>query len=196
MLARREPGPRLSARSDRERQADRVIAASEPGIDLANSFAAFGLRGVLLASRAVFIFAVAVIVGAVVARTLPSIIIATVIAAVGLAGGQQVHQEILQGEAVAIPIDEQNFNGGGGGHMYFDQKFVLPDGSLVGYDYFDNDGKGPYDEEGNPRYPMVSIVVPGERYRSVETREALVLAGGSLVALTLAAFVVTRLRPD
>lgn len=175
--------------------ADRILAANEPGIDLANSFAAFGFRGVLLASRAVFIFALAVAVGAVIARALPSVIIATIIAAVGLTGGQQVHQEILKGEAVAIPIDEQNFNGGGGGHMYFDQKFVLPDGTLVGYEYFGNDDTGPYDEQGNPKYPMVAIVVPGERYRFVETREALALAGGSLVSLMLAAFVVSRRRP-
>ena len=34
-----------------------------------------------------------------------------------------------------------------------------------------------------PKYPIVMLVVPGERYRFVETREALALAGGSLVAL-------------
>jgi hypothetical protein len=41
----------------------------------------------------------------------------------------------------------------------------------------------------------VSIVVPGERFRFVESREALVLAGGTLVALLLAGFVVSRRRP-
>jgi len=38
-------------------------------------------------------------------------------------------------------------------------------------------------------------VVPGERDRSIETGEAVVLAGGTLVALTLAAFAVSRRRP-
>jgi hypothetical protein len=89
------------------------------------------------------------------------------------------------------PNEETGFNQG---DLYIDQKFVLPDGSLVGWQYFGNDGP-PYDENGNSKYTMVSIVVPGARYRFVETREAVVLAGGSLVALLLAGFVVTRRRP-
>ena len=81
------------------------------------------------------------------------------------------------------------------GAIWFDQRFQLPDGSLVGWEYFGFEGNGPYDDFGNPRYPVFSMVVPGERYRFVETREALVLAGGSLVALVMAAFVVSRRRP-
>ena len=79
------------------------------------------------------------------------------------------------------------------GDMYIDQKFVLPDGSLVGYEYFN--GSDPYDENGNSRYPQVSLVIPGERYRFVEAREAGVLLVGSLVALLVAGFVVARRRP-
>ena len=45
---------------------DRFIAATTPETDLSNSFTAFGFRGLLIASRAVFIFAVAVAVGAIV----------------------------------------------------------------------------------------------------------------------------------
>jgi hypothetical protein len=172
--------------------ADRLLAANEPGLDVANAFAQFGFRGVLLAGRAVFIFALGVLIGALVGRALPAIILTAVIASIGLTGGEQVHQQIMRGEAVAIPMDPETGSGGRPGDLYIDQQFVLPDGSLVGYDYFG--GQDPFDEFG-PKYPMVSIVVPGERYRFVETREALALAGGSLVALALAAFVVSRRRP-
>ena len=173
--------------------AERFIAASTSETDLSNSFTAFGFRGLLIASRAVFIFAVAVAVGAIIGRSLPAIIFAAVIATVGLAGGERVHQEILKREAVAIPADP---NGGGAkpGDLYIDQKFVLPDGRLVDYSYFG--GADPYDENGNPKYPIDVLLIPGERYRFVETREAVALAGGSLVALALAGFVVTRRRPD
>lgn len=172
---------------------DRFVAAVTPGADLSNSFATFGFRGLLIASRAVFIFAVAVVVGAVVARALPAVIVTAVIASIALAGGERVHMEILKREAIAIPMD-QNVNGAApNGDLYFDQKYVLPDGSLVDYSYFG--GADPYDANGNPLYPIVAIVVPGERFRFVETREAVVLAGGSLVALALAAFVVSRRRP-
>jgi hypothetical protein len=173
--------------------ADRVFAATWPGFDPANSFDQYGARGGLLASRAIFIFAVAVVVGSFIGRALPAVIIAAVIAFIGLTGGMQVHQKILASEAVMVPIDP--FQGGGAqpGDMYIDQKFVLPDGTLVGYEYFN--GTDPYDQNGQPIYPQVALVIPGERYKFVEAREALALAGGSFVALLVAGFVVVRRRP-
>jgi hypothetical protein len=173
--------------------ADRFISASSPDPDLSNSFTGFGFRGVLIASRAVFIFSIGVAVGAVVGRALPAVIFTALIATIGLAGGERVHQEILKREAIAIPIDQDGGGFNRPGDLYFDQKFVLPDGSLVDYEYFG--GANPYDENGVSKYPIVAIVVPGERYRFVETREAAALAGGSLVALFLAGFVVSRRRP-
>ena len=172
---------------------DRFVGASTPGVDLSNAFTAFGFRGLLIASRAVFIFAVAVLVGSIVARALPAVILTAVVASVGLAGGERVHQMILASEAIAIPVDQSDNGTGRSGDLYIDQKFVLPDGSLVDYGYFG--GADPYDANGNSKYPIVSMVVPGERYRFVETREAAVLAAGSLVALLLAGFVVSRRRP-
>ncbi len=172
--------------------AERFVASMTVETDLSNSFTAFGFRGLLIASRAVFIFAIGVAVGSIVARALPAVILAAVIATIGLAGGERVHQMILASEAVAIPMDPNN-NNPNSGDLFIDQKFVLPDGTLVDYGYFG--GADPYDENGNPKYPVVMLVVPGERYRFVETREALALAGGSLVALVLAGFVVSRRRP-
>ena len=173
--------------------AERYVAATTAETDLANSFTNFGFRGLLIASRAVFIFAIAVAVGSIVARALPAVILAAVIATIGLAGGERFHQMILASEAVAIPMDQNGNNNPAPGDLFIDQKFVLPDGTLVDYGYFG--GADPYDENGNPKYPIVMLVVPGERYRFVEAREALALAGGSLVALMLAGFVVSRRRP-
>jgi hypothetical protein len=173
---------------------DRFVGAVTPGVDLSNAFTSFGFRGLLIASRAIFIFAVGVLVGAIVARALPAVILTAVIATIGLAGGERVHQEILASEAVAIPMSVNDNGTGGSGDLYMNQKFVLPDGSLVGWEYFNGIATDQFDENGNPKFPMVSIVVPGSRYRFVETREAVVLAGGSLVALLLAGFVVSRRR--
>jgi ABC-type transport system involved in multi-copper enzyme maturation permease subunit len=171
--------------------AERFVASTTAETDLANSFTNFGFRGLLIASRAVFIFAVGVAVGSIVARALPAVILAAVIATIGLAGGERVHNMILASEAVVVPADQNN--NPRQGDLFIDQKFVLPDGSLVDYGYFA--GTDPYDQNGNPKYPIVNLVVPGDRYRFVETREALALAGGSLVALVLAGFVVSRRRP-
>ena len=140
---------------------DQFFAASRPGADLSRSFEGYGTRGGLLAARAVFIFAVAVVVGAVMGRALPTVIVATLIATIGLFGGIDVHERILRGEAVAIPVDQTGSGIGGAqpGDMYIDQRFVLPDGSLVGYEYFYDGGQGdPFDENGNPKYPMVDLV--------------------------------------
>jgi len=176
---------------------DRMFAANNPQLDISNAFDGYGARGGLLAARALFVFAVAVFVGSFIGRALPALIVAALVAAIGLTGGINVHERILAGEAIAVPVDmaENGDSGSKPGDKYIDQRFVLPDGSLVGYEYFYNDGLEPFDENGFPKYPMVTLVIPGERYRFVEAREAAVLIGGSLVALLIAGFVVARRRP-
>jgi ABC-type transport system involved in multi-copper enzyme maturation permease subunit len=179
--------------------ADRMFAANNPSVDVSKSFEGYGARGGLLAARALFVFAVAVVVGSFVGRALPGVIVAALIATIGLTGGINVHERILVGEAVTVAADVQDDSSPQAGDKYIDQKFVLADGTLVGYDYFFNDGQGgqgdPFDEFGNPKFPLVNLVVPGDRYRFVEAREAGVLIGGSLVALLIAGFVVVRRRP-
>jgi hypothetical protein len=179
--------------------ADRMFAANNPQLDISNAFDGYGARGGLLAARALFVFAIAVFVGSFIGRALPAVIVAALVATIGLTGGINVHERILQGEAVVTPVDMSGEGdiGPEPGDKYIDQKFVLPDGTLVGYEYFYNNGQGEdvFDENGNPKYAMVNLVIPGERYRSVEAREAGVLIGGSLVALLIAGFVVVRRRP-
>ena len=170
---------------------DRLTGAVEPGIDPANSFDGFGQRGGLIAARAAFIFAIAVLVGAMVGRTLPALIVAAVVAFAGLGGGEDVHSRIIRGEAIVVAEDQVH-----PGDRWVDQLFQLPDGRLVGWDVVQELDPPKPDEEWIPKYPMVSIVVPGERYRFTETREAAALAGGSIVTLGLGALVVARRRPD
>lgn len=176
--------------------ADRLLVVTE-GADPARSFGQFGYRGVLLALRAVLIFSIAVVVGAVLARSFPSIIVASVIGAVAISGGQEIHHRILVSEAVPAVTDgigEDLYDAITQGDMYIDTLFRLPDGSIVGWEYFVQEE--PYDEQGNPRYPMVVMVIPADRYREVEAREALALGGASLAALLVTALVVNRRRPD
>ena len=173
---------------------DRFFAVSTPGQDLSNSFDGYGARGGLLASRALFIFAVAVAAGAIIGRALPAVILAAVIAGVGLWGGLMVEDRVLATEAVAVEVDvNDEFGGFRPGDRYIDQRFRLPDGSLVGYEYFG--GNDPYDAFGNPTYPMVNLVIPGTQYRFVEAREAIALGAVSVAFLLLAAAVVVRRRP-
>ncbi len=174
------------------------VRGEQPWARHLERFDGFGARGGLLAARALFVFAVAVFVGSFIGRALPAVIVAALVATIGLTGGINAHERILRGEAVVVPVDVSGVGDTSPkpGDKYIDQKFVLPDGTLVGYDYFfDNNQGDAFDENGNPKYPMVNLVIPGERYRFVEAREAAVLIGGSLVALLLAGFVVARRRP-
>lgn len=173
--------------------ADRLLTSTEPGLDPANAFAQFGFRGVVLAARAVFVLALAVLVGAVMGRALPALIVGGILAIVGIAGGTQVHQEILKAEAVVI-------ENGRAGDLYIDQLFRLPDGRYVGWDEIEQYDPPPTDQEMVdgaewPTMPQVTFGVPGSRYREVEVREVGALAGGSLVALLITAVVIQRRRP-
>jgi hypothetical protein len=155
---------------------------------MANSFTGFGLRGGLVASRAAFIFAVALAVGAVIGRSLPAVIIAGLIVTIAVIGGERVNQSILASEAVPLPSEQTT-----SADLYVEQRFQLPDGSLVGWQYFGDSGG--YDANGEPLYPLVALVVPGTQYRMAEAREALALAAGTIVAMVLAGMVVARRRP-
>lgn len=169
--------------------ADRLLAASSPDLDTANAFAQFGFRGVVLAARVFFVFALALLVGAVMGRVMPAVIVAAVLAWFGIAGGERVHNEILQRETVAVSAEAVR-----SGDMQFDQRFQLPDGSLIGWEEMERIDP-PTGENWTPKYPMVSLVIPGTRYRQVELREVGALAGGSLVALLAAGFLIGRRRP-
>lgn len=167
---------------------DRLLAAAEPGLDVGAAFPNFGFRGVVLASRAIFVFCLAVAFGAVLGRTLPAVILVGIVSAAGIGVGSDLHRQLLASEAV--PVSEEAWDGN---DLYIEQRFELPDGSLVTWDYFT--AEDPYDNEGNPIYPSVMMAVPGERYGFAETVQAGVLAAGSVIAMLVGGFVVGRRRP-
>jgi hypothetical protein len=169
---------------------DRLAAASAPGVDVTRAFDGFGSRGGLVASRAILVFAIAVATGTMLGRVLPALMLAAVLSWASLSYGSQIHDRILLGEAVAVPADQDQR-----GARFFDQRFRLPDGQLVGWEVMQQLDPPPPDGEWIPKYPMVNLVVPGERYRAVEAREAAALGAGTLVWLGFAGLVVSRRRP-
>ena len=184
---------------------DRLWAAISPGTDMANAFAGFGGRGVVLAARATFVFAVGVAVGATMGKVLPALLVTAVIAWVGLAGGSYVHGKILATEAVWVATDT---GAGSPGDLFFDQRIQLADGRMVSWDEALAQAQAqaqpivqaqPIDPTVGDGLPpgarMIALVVPGARYRLVELREVGALAGGGLVALAIAGVAVRRRRP-
>jgi hypothetical protein len=174
---------------------DRLMGATEPTADPFRSFAGFGGRGIVLATRTTFFFAVAVAIGALFGRVLPALIIAAVIGAVGLSGGSYVHSRILATEAVIVADVEGNARPG---DLFVDQRIRTPDGTIVTWE--DLNVLVPPPEDGMtewppPDYTFVALVIPAERYPEVQLREIVALAAGTLVALLIAGTVVRRRRP-
>lgn len=171
---------------------DRFAASMNPGMDPWASLQDFGNRGVDLAARAVFAFAIAVLVGAALARVLPALLVAILVVAVGIAGGSNVHGRILQSEA--IPMATQAFDPA---NLTYDSGFLAPDGEFVSWDRVQ--AMAPPSQDPNtpwtPPYPEATLAVPGSRYPLVVGREVAALLGASAVALALAYLVVRRARP-
>ncbi len=171
--------------------ADRLLASTEPGVDPANAFAQFGSRGAVLAARVAFVFSIGVLVGSVLGRMLPAVILGGLIAIVGLVGGTWVHERWIRSEAVVM-------DGAGLNDLYVDERFRTPSGELVGWDEVERYDPPPSDPNFDgiwPTLPQVVIGVPGTRYGEIQLREIAALAGGSLAALLAAAIVVQRRRP-
>ncbi|HEX5012642.1 MAG TPA: hypothetical protein VFV72_00690 [Candidatus Limnocylindrales bacterium] len=169
---------------------DRLVAARTPGIDLENSFEAFGQRGALVAITAFVMLAGAIGLGTVIGRVLPTVIAALVLGAAGISGVQHLHTDFTAREAVIV--DEADVRPG---DRYIDQFFKLPDGRVVGWEELEQIDPASVASETGPTYPIVYSVIPAERYREVEAREALILGSIGVAMLVGAGVIVTRRRP-
>jgi hypothetical protein len=168
---------------------DKLTAATMPTADLSNSFVGFHGRGLLLATSALLIGSTAVALGAVIGKSLPTILLSLILGGLLVAAVAEVDMKaFLVNETVVDPsgqYDERNLN--------LDSRFQLPDGRLVTWqELYDMD---PSMAENGPTYPNVSMIIPGERYREIEMREALVELGMAALMLVAGAVVVMRRRP-
>ena len=169
--------------------ADRLTGAMMPTADLSNSFVGFHGRGLLLATSALMIGSTAVALGAVIGKPLPTILLSLILGGLLVAAVAEVDMKaFLTNETVVDAsgqYDERNLN--------LDSRFQLPDGTLVTWQQlYDMD---PSMAENGPTYPNVSMIIPGERYREIETREALAELGIAALMLLAGAVVVMRRRP-
>jgi hypothetical protein len=169
---------------------DRLVAARSPGIDLANSFDTYGQRGVLVAVTAFVMVAGSIGLGSVIGRVLPTVILALVLGYFGILLVQHLHADFTNREAVIVAEADLK-----PGDRYVDQFFRLPDGRIVGYEELSQIDPASLTSETGPTYPIVYEVVPAERYRSVEAREALLLGSIGVVMLVGAGLIVARRRP-
>ena len=168
---------------------EQLAALFAPGVDLAKSFIGFHTRGVLIATGALLVASIAVAVGSVVGRQIPTILLALILGGVSLLAIAEVDQKILANETVRLTGENQY----GNDLIVGEGRFELPDGRLVTFDelaVFD-----PKVLENGFDYPYVQFGIPRERYREIETREALAQLVFAAVFLGAGALVVARRRP-
>lgn len=169
--------------------AEQLTALFSPDLDLANSFSGFHGRGVLLATSAVLLASIAVAVGSIVGRQVPTIVLALVLGGATVLAVAEIDKRVLAGEAVRL-TGENSYEH----DLVMDEgRFELPDGRLVTFDELVAIDPTIMEREFN--YPYVQFGIPRERYREVEAREALAQTALSLGFLVVGAVVVGRRRP-
>lgn len=168
---------------------EQLIALFAPDVDLANSFVGFHLRGVLIASAALLVVSIAVAIGSIIGRPVPTLVLALALGGATLVAVTEVNQRMLAGEAVRLAEESGYPND----LVVGEGRFELPDGRLLTWNELTAEDPTIFERPFD--YPFVTFGIPGQRYREVEAREALAHVALSLVFLGAGAVVVGRRRP-
>lgn len=168
---------------------EQLTAQFAPGVDLTRSFMGFHTRGVLLATSAFLIAAVSVAVGSVIGRQIPTILLALLLGGATLLAVGELDRRLLVGEAVRLTGENQY----GNDLIVGEGRLQLPDGRLVTWDELV--ALDPSVLDTGFDYPYVQFGIPRERYREIETREAVAQVALSLAFLGAGALFVARRRP-
>jgi hypothetical protein len=169
--------------------ADRLLAAMITDEDLANSFMGFHGRGVLIATGTLLIGATGIAVGAVLGRTIQTLLLSLVLGGLLLTAVSEVDQKVFMPTETVVDAS----NNYSDRNLYIDSRFQLPDGTLATWEQLV--AIDPSVMENGPNYPNVSLMIPGERHREIETREAIAQLGIAALMLVAGALVVLRRRP-
>jgi len=169
--------------------AEWLVALYAPGVDLANSFAQYQQRGVLIATSGFLVAAVAIAIGSIVGRTVPTLILALLLGGASVFAITEVNAKLLVSEAVPLAQDGTNND------LQVDSRFQLPDGRLVTWEELNAIDPTAMQSEFGPQYPYVALGIPGARHREIEARVAVADIVAGLAFLGLGALVVGRRRP-
>lgn len=171
-----------------------VERALRPDFDPGASFEHYGMRGPLLVLRFLPAVAAAALVGALLGRQLPAVLVAGVVVgamAFGLGLTPPLWLEPEEQPEVFQPIDHM-------GSLFVHVRYRDRDGAWISIE--EADARMSWDGEGEePDWTQlpeqVIFVIPGERYGEVVARESAILGSVALVLGGLTLAVVRRRRP-
>lgn len=180
---------------------DVLAQAMRPDIDTSQAFWFYGGRGPLLIGRGMLAFGVGLLVGSVLGRQLPAMLLAA-FAAAGLVLVSEVPLRTWhETEAVVATSGEYP-----GEPLGLGSGVVLPTGervpySEVGAEFQDETGafyatEADFQARRNPIGTEYLLIVPGERYPEIVARETVAFTFAGLLLTGGAAALVVRRRPS
>lgn len=167
-----------------------LVGGRTPWLDSRLSFEEYGARGPVAVLRTVAFAMIALLVGAVIGRQVPALVIGAV-AGLGLLLLLTTLRPF--GEPLApIPVVDSL-----GGNLVVSARYRADDGTLLTYGEAIERGPPQEDPGGYilDGYEHVTMGVPGERLAAVEFRESIILLAISGAALAATMVVVQRRRP-
>jgi ABC-type transport system involved in multi-copper enzyme maturation permease subunit len=170
-----------------------LIRATPPG---QLGFRFFAMHGPLIAVRGIAVFIIGVVVGLLVGRMLPAILVTGIVVIALFVGLQLVRDQLMQAEAVWVDANSTDFSG----VMVYDTGYTDDTtGQLVtsqeAYDRFPE----LFTLQGSampPGMSQVYLTTPPQLYPVFVAREVGALALISLVVASAALWIITWRRPD
>jgi hypothetical protein len=173
-----------------------LFRTTNPSMNFDASFVGFRGRGILVALEAIVVASIALALGSILGRMVPTFILSLILAGgIGIAI-DKVESDLLLGEAAIGDSQTFMFNGG---DMYLSNRFRLSDGTIATWEQLvalrpEIEYQG-FEEGPGSEITTVTMYIPGSRYHDIERREALVLIGVAGLFSAAAAVVVVRRRP-
>jgi len=185
-----------------------LATAMRPDVDLSRDFNFHGNRGPLIIGRAVLGLGAGVLVGAVVGRQLPALLLGVFVVG-GLYGVSSILlPQWYRGEAEVATTDEYL-----GGPLWIDSGIELTSGERLSFvEVFEGrpDLLDTHQTEDGTHYASAAdaeagrnpvgrdyiLIVPGERYNEIVARETAVFTATGLALLSGAAEITRRRRPS
>ena len=172
--------------------ADSLLHLVQPTVAIDGSFVGYRARGLLIPTLGLVVASIALAIGALTGRTVPTIILTLMLFGGLIAAADTVEKKVLLGEAVVGGDFQYSEN-----NLWLDSKFLMPDGRVMSWDEviaehpeFNEFG---WDESSGIQ--PVALYIPGARYHDVERREAAALLAIALAFGCLATVAVLRRRP-
>lgn len=185
-----------------------LATAMRPDVDLSRDFNFHGNRGPLIIARALLGLGAGVLVGALVGRQLPALLLSVFVVGSLYGASSVLLPQWYRGEAEVATIDEYL-----GGPLWIESGIELTSGERLTFaevfegraellDTYQTEDGTHYASEAdaeagrNPLGRDYILIIPGERYNEIVAREAAVFTATGLILVGGAAEITRRRRPS